>query len=82
MMKNYHFSLGDSSVGPVGFCATVQAQSEAEAVKLLRKALEPYESGIGVIDREGAIDYVHVYINVGAITEKDIDEVEDQCSDA
>lgn len=26
-MKLYHFNLGDSAVGPVGFCAVIRAES-------------------------------------------------------
>ena len=38
-MKSYHFSLGNSTFGAVGYCARVQANSRAEALKLLKEAL-------------------------------------------
>lgn len=68
----YHFSLGDSTKGPVGFCSVVEAESEAEAVKKLKDLL-PEEF---LIHEDGA-SYVDVYFNPDAITEKDIDEIEE-----
>ncbi len=75
MSKSYHFSLGDSSVGPVGFCARVDAASEKEAVERLREMLpDEVEVDIGLSTSQ----YVTVYLNPSAISEDDIDEVDDE----
>ena len=65
-MKSYHFDLGNSTDGPIGYCASVRANSKEEAVKILREALpedlavcEEYnfrEDGTG-------IGYIRVYFN-------------------
>lgn len=72
-MKSYHFDLGDSTDGPVGLCARVEARSKAEAVALLRDLL-PEE--LPVATGHPRVDYVNVYINTDAITETAIDQVD------
>ena len=72
-MKRYHFSLGNSSEGPIGFCAAVTANSRKQAVKILRDAL-PVEVNPHVGDGDQRIEYVEVYFNADAITEANIDE--------
>lgn len=74
-MKRFHFSVGNSTDGPVGFCAAVYAETPEEAVELLRNAL-PVESPVRPEDRTG-ISYIAAYFNQSAVTVADIDEVED-----
>lgn len=79
-MKSFHFDCGDSSDGPIGFCARVTADDEAKALQLLRDAL-PLDLKVGIEDRpEGApgVEYIQVYFNAANITTKDIDEVNDE----
>jgi hypothetical protein len=75
-LREYHFSAGNSSKGPIGFCATVRAHSKAEAVELLSSALpETYETGIS--ENNGAVLYLNVYFNSQAVKASQIDEVTD-----
>ncbi len=73
-MKEYHFSLGNSSKGAIGFCASVRAESRAEAVDILSAALP---SEISVPCGGGGVEYVQVYFNVDKITARAVDEVTD-----
>jgi hypothetical protein len=74
-MKNYHFSLGNSTEGPLGFCATVRAQSKAAAVTRLKELL-PEELEVKPEGLEGG-EYVTIFLNSGAINARDIDEAEE-----
>jgi hypothetical protein len=78
-MKNFHFSLGNSTDGPIGYCARVYAETREEAVELLRHELpEDHDLSItsGPLGGEG-VDYITVYTNHAQITVDDIDEEED-----
>lgn len=81
-MKSYHFDCGDSNNGPIGFCARIDAESKAEAVKRLRELLEQNDNAVDVplTDSPGG-EYVTVYFNGLRVTEKDIDEVNDENGD-
>jgi hypothetical protein len=74
-LKSYHFDLGNSSEGPVGFCARITATTEHAALIRL-KALLPDE---GLIKAEGLKggESISVYFNPKAITGEDIDEWEE-----
>ena len=74
--RSYHFDLGNSSSGPVGFCARIVATSKKEAVEKLIAAM-PDERMIEHDDAETGVDYFAVYFNPAAVSEKDIDEVND-----
>lgn len=84
-LKQYHFSLGNSTNGPIGFCALIKAESKAEAVALLKKSL-PQEQDVHPYSEDGnaapEIVYIAAYFNEAAITEAaiteaDIDEEEE-----
>ena len=76
MAKSYHFSLGNSTTGPVGLCARVIADSPEETVEILRETLP------AIIEvpwlKDDKIEYVAFYTNVEAITVEDIDDDEDE----
>ena len=72
-VQSYHFSLGNSNEGPVGYCARVDAISEDEAVELLKARLP---DSVMVSDSFGN-EYIEVYLNIEAIPKSDIDEVDD-----
>lgn len=78
-LKSYHFSLGNSTKGPVGFCALIKATSKAAAVAILKKAL-PEEQDVHPVSEDGdgtpEVVYIAAYFNEAAITEADIDEEE------
>lgn len=75
-MKIYHFDLGNSTKGPVGFCADVRAESKEDAVKKFRKYIDAFEDGYEVDDgmMGRSVEYCNVYFNSDAITENDIDD--------
>lgn len=78
-MKSYHFDCGDSNNGPIGFCARIDANSEAEAVARLRELLEMNDNTVDVplTDSPGG-GYVAVYFNPLNVTEAHIDEVTEE----
>lgn len=69
---NYHFDLGNSSTGPVGFCARVIADTPEKALELLKARLPEF---VTISDNFGD-EYIEVYINSAAITTDDIDDEE------
>lgn len=77
-LYDYHFNLGNSTFGPIGFCARVVAQSKETALAKLTARLpesvrvRPYWD-----DKHYKGEYIEIYINAGAITTADIDEFED-----
>ena len=86
MMKkrSYHFSLGNSFPGPVGYCARAIGITKAEALEKLKKAM-PVEIEIHKrIDRteHPDIEYITVYFNPEALKIRDIDDWEDMTEDA
>ena len=76
--RRYHFSLGNSSKGPIGYCAAVIARSEREAIEKLQKQL-PEELKVDPcgLEYDPDIEYIRAYFNDKAIRVKDIDEIED-----
>ncbi len=72
-LKSYHFCLGNSTEGPVGCCARVNATSEEEAVELLKAKLPDSV----IVQNYSGNEYIEVYLNNEAITTSDIDEVDD-----
>ena len=70
-MTKYHFSLGNSSDGPVGFCAEVEAESQEDALEILKEELP---ESMGIETTHESIVYLRVYFNPNAITTADIDD--------
>jgi hypothetical protein len=78
-MPSYHFSLGNSTDGPVGFCARVTANSKEEALEMLKRFLpNVFECDNPYVCLPAEGDYITVYFNQDAITVDDIDEVQDE----
>lgn len=74
-MKHYHFSLGNSTDGPVGYCASIRAPTKREAVARLKMLLPEY---IDVEhDELGPDEYITIYLNDRVIKPANIDEVEE-----
>jgi hypothetical protein len=74
-MNRYHFSIGNSRVGPVGYCAEVDADTQDEAIATLRSAIEEINCELSAIDDAYGIRYLQVYLNPNAIKPRHIDEV-------
>jgi hypothetical protein len=76
-MKRYHFSCGNSSDGPIGFCASVRANSPEEALEKLHSIGEH----VSIRDTDRDVEYAEVYISTDNVTLDDIDAVECDCDD-
>ena len=74
---NFLFSFGNSTDGPIGMCVRVWAKTKAEAVAKLRACL-PEELPVKSHIDSTSVEYANVYLNPEAITEADIDSVEDE----
>ena len=76
--KSYHFCLGNSRTGPIGYCALIHARSPQEAVKVLSEQVRE-EAPLHFRDDydDPRMDYIEAYVNPSAITEGDIDFVEE-----
>ena len=75
-MTRYHFGVGDSTDGPIGFCAEVFAQSDEEALQILKDNLpEELEVPLGM-DGDG-VGYIRIYFNDANVVLDDIDEEEE-----
>jgi len=79
-LREYHFDLGNSSYGPVGFCAVVVHYSAAQALALLRERtcteVDALTSHVAR-DEKPHVVYGTVYLNDEAFTLRAIDEVTD-----
>lgn len=86
-IQRFHFDVGNSNTGPIGFCAAVYAYSAEEAARILTDALAELGSSVSVIDKpveldedaaaedvdESYVDYVEVYFNPAGVKLTDID---------
>lgn len=59
-MPRYHFDLGNSARGPVGYCAAVRAVSREAAAATLRRVL-PDSVRLRTTDPD--VEYVEIYFN-------------------
>lgn len=89
-MQAFHFDIGNSNTGPIGFCARVLAEDEAGAVRVLKAALEAIESEHAVFDDlhddpatapVPGLEYIRVYFNAEQITPEMIDDSEERDKD-
>jgi hypothetical protein len=72
-MNSYHFDVGNSNQGPVGFCARIRANSPEEALERLRFLLP--ESSL-VFEQPEHEEYIDAYFNPDALTLDHIDVVD------
>ena len=72
-MPSFHFSIGDSSDGPIGMCGAVKARSKEQALEMLRESL-PNEIPVLKIGEVVGIGYVNVYLNLDAIKVDDFEK--------
>lgn len=77
--KSFHFDIGNSGEGPIGFCARVLAETKSGAVAKLKAAIDKINGEIeaGYNEDMDGIDYITVYFNADKITGKDIDAVDE-----
>ena len=74
--RNFHFDVGNTAAGPLGFCAEVLATTPQEALKKLRMQL-PDTVAVDTRDEKSDVVYMNVYTNCLRITVDDIDDVTD-----
>ena len=70
-MKIFHFFVGDTDIDPVGFSASVSADSKEEAVEKLQGVL-PEE--IEIVSNIRDVLYIAVHFNNTLVTITDIDD--------
>ncbi len=80
--NSYHFICGDSSRGPIGFCAHVKAPNKSAAVERLQEFLAAnsvvdLKKSSSVKGDRAAVEYCTVYIEGTRVVESDINEVEE-----
>lgn len=74
-MPSYHFSLGNSTDGPIGFCARVEASDASDAVDRLQEILSKRLNGNEELEiYSNGPEYVSVYFNQAVLSFDDIDE--------
>ena len=76
-IQSYHFDVGNSNTGPVGYCGRINARSESHALAILRESL-PVDLTIDPTtlndeDSGGSVDYLSAYFNADAVTLKNLD---------
>lgn len=69
-LYSFHFSLGNSSRGPIGFCARVVAATPGGAVQMMRERIEAFDHEYQI---DGGEDYLCVYFNPEAVSLNGID---------
>lgn len=75
-MNTYHFSLGDSSEGPIGYCAAIMADTPEKALLILQEKIESIDHELEITYTIGDFkqgEYVCIYFNAGDISTNDID---------
>lgn len=74
-MKQVHFCVGNSNSGPIGMCASLDAETIEEAHKrlldILPESLDIKSNGLN------GDEYITVYLNRSRITITDIDDVDE-----
>jgi len=75
-MKSFLFSVGNSSQGPVGYCARIWAESKEDALEILRAAIPFEQTILERGDHHERVEYMIAYFNPDAIMLEDIDENE------
>jgi hypothetical protein len=82
-VNSYHFDLGNSTRGPIGYCARINAETKEGAVLKLKETL----TALGDIEElditrlcfpnlQGEGEYVTIYFNREAIQKRHIDDWE------
>lgn len=77
-MRSFHFNVGNSSTGPIGFCARITAETEELALQKLRNGLDEIGQELDARHlRSESGDYLNVYFNGDFVTVADIDDSQD-----
>ena len=86
--KSYLFDCGNSTDGPIGFCARIQAKDEPEAVAILENFLndnlhfqQALDMKVSEDCRQAGVEYVTIYFGSENLTPNNIrqSETEDVC---
>ena len=76
-MRSFHFDMGNSTVGPVGLCARINADTPQEATARLRELLDHHTDLHNSVQvwRDGE-EYISVYVNTEYPSPSHIDDDE------
>lgn len=69
----YHFCIGNSSTGPIGLCAEIEATSPLEALEIFREELTEL---VRLESSNPAVKYINIYTAGENISVYDIDHAE------
>ena len=63
-MKSFHFDMGNSTTGPIGLCARIEAETEQQATDILRSLLTRRSGQCNEFElwKEGN-QYITAYVN-------------------
>lgn len=75
-LKLFHFSVGNSSIGPIGMCSAIRANTEKEAVERLHELLPQFIPVANDSIEDG--EYINIYLNPEAIQVDHIDDFEEE----
>ena len=67
-MQEYFFDMGNSTWGPIGFCARVWAETAEEAAEKVRDSLPEF---LPVESDDKSISYINVYFNPDVLAASD-----------
>lgn len=81
-MQRFHFDVGNSHKGPIGFCASIVAVNRDDATALLNQHLAAMDHEAVLFQQNTmpnvpTIEYVAVYFNNAGVTAENIHETED-----
>lgn len=81
--RSFLIDVGNSSTGPVGFCARVIATSKEEAIAKFASLVPECIEARGELDPDEAedVEYFNVYFNENHISVKDIEDSETEAAD-
>ena len=82
-MNSYHFSIGNSASGPIGFCTQVAADTRGEAAAKWRRAVQQSTGAAGeaaIRSSDPDLGYLAVYFNPDCIRASDTNEAEPEAA--
>jgi len=76
-MKRFRFSIGDTNDGTVGYAVTVEAATQGQALKIIRRDLANVIDGVDVKTGSPRMRWERLYINPKHILLAHIEMIED-----
>ncbi len=77
-MKSFHFDLGDSSIGPIGYCAGIIASTPEDGAARLAALLPEKVEVTSLREELTPGEYITVYSNPFEVSVDDFDEEDEE----